>query len=242
MALVKAAAFASLLSGAVALRRHQEVQHEEYVVDKSCACKNWQEVYDTGLAKCGDGMELQSVWNDASKDEEFLCRDQPGAVNSSFFAKQDHEYCINAEMALRPNTKVLSQKGYAWCYVSPSCHELGVGKKVNSGISWKACTTKETSLSSLEPGDLFDLAQKLGKNNIMFARMAYTWAQVRGLFPKPDTVESKIQELMQKVTSKSLGLNKTVLKKDTTEHLLKYEGQIWEVYPTRAVCVEGCPI
>eukprot|EP00408_Alexandrium_pacificum_P020939 CAMPEP_0171206800 /NCGR_PEP_ID=MMETSP0790-20130122/27247_1 /TAXON_ID=2925 /ORGANISM="Alexandrium catenella, Strain OF101" /LENGTH=301 /DNA_ID=CAMNT_0011672351 /DNA_START=71 /DNA_END=974 /DNA_ORIENTATION=- len=233
------AAVASLLSAAAALRRREEQGYSP-----SCACLNWKEVYAGGLATCGDGMELHSVGNDAQKDEEGLCRDLPGINTSSFFATQDHELCINADMTKSPERK---RADYSWCYVSKSCHELGRGKMTASKqLKWRTCSSsKDRALSALAPDELFEMSRRQGSSNLVIAKMAYAFAQVKGLIELPEPFDP-IHNWLQAAAREHLGMspvpsNKTVLRKSTMEHILKYNEQVWEVYPNRAVCVEAAP-
>eukprot|EP00408_Alexandrium_pacificum_P043151 CAMPEP_0171238366 /NCGR_PEP_ID=MMETSP0790-20130122/43437_1 /TAXON_ID=2925 /ORGANISM="Alexandrium catenella, Strain OF101" /LENGTH=240 /DNA_ID=CAMNT_0011704731 /DNA_START=61 /DNA_END=783 /DNA_ORIENTATION=- len=231
------AAVASLLSAAAALRQRQEEDFRP-----NCACMNWKEVYANGLAQCGDGMELYSVDYNVSKDVEGLCTDVPGMANSSFFKTQDHEMCIQADMTKSPAKK---RYGYSWCYVSRSCSEIGHGQKTAS-LKWKTCTQKDKLMSGLEPGDLFDMSSRQGSNNILMAKMSYEFPQVKGLvqFTKGS---DPIHNWIQSAAREHLGLapvdsGKQALRKMPMDNTLKYNGQIWEVYANKAVCVEGCPI
>uniref|UniRef100_A0A7S1Q0W2 Uncharacterized protein n=1 Tax=Alexandrium catenella TaxID=2925 RepID=A0A7S1Q0W2_ALECA len=135
--------------------------------------------------------------------------------------------------------------GYSWCYVSKSCSEVGHGGKTTN-LKWKTCTHQDKMVSNLEPGDLFDMSSKQGSDNLMMAKMSYEFPQVKGLvqFTKGS---DPIHNWIQSAAREHLGLapvdsGKQALRKMPSEHTLKYNGQIWEVYANKAVCVEGCPI
>mmetsp|Transcript_69203 Transcript_69203/g.202645 ORF Transcript_69203/g.202645 Transcript_69203/m.202645 type:complete len:224 (+) Transcript_69203:73-744(+) len=218
---VRAASLLALLGPACGLR-------VEWA--KGCSCLNWKEVYDSGLAKCGDGMELSLADNDFEKDKD-MCRDLPGVPGSAFYANQDHEYC----MAMEKTTGPKKMRQGSWCYVSGGCHDIGQGSRASDKLKWRPCTRQDRKIEQLAPSELFELAQKNNKSNMDFALMAYDWAEVRGFFPKPITLQQRLQQA-------ALGLNRTVLTKPSSEHIMKWKDEIWEVHHSKAVCVEGCPI
>lgn len=204
------------------------------IIPGACHCMNWRSVYENGLAKCGDGAELISTGRNLPADQDF-CNDAPGAPNgTAFYLNQDHEYCISFEKVKGPNKLVDG----AWCYVSAACDQINGGSLANKKLKWKKCYhNQDAFLSEVEPKELFRLAQNSGKSNNIMALMAYSWGEVKGMFPKqPTNMKEMVAQLLE---SKS---NKTALSRKRATHTITWKGQVWDVTPTRAVCVEGCPV
>mmetsp|Transcript_29098 Transcript_29098/g.67692 ORF Transcript_29098/g.67692 Transcript_29098/m.67692 type:complete len:226 (+) Transcript_29098:68-745(+) len=198
----------------------------------ACACLNWNDVYSQEIAECGDAGELIVQGRNLLKDTEFC------GGEAAFFKNQSHEYCINFEKVRGPQRLLPG----AWCYVSASCHQLRGGSVVNSRVHWKICTPgKDPVLGDLEPAKLFGLARENGKNHRDTALMAYSWKEVKGMFPKQPTLTDMAMSLAGQVGMMKTSNNKTALTVKRAENTIEYKGQIWEVMPTRAVCLEGCP-
>mmetsp|Transcript_2776 Transcript_2776/g.6490 ORF Transcript_2776/g.6490 Transcript_2776/m.6490 type:complete len:248 (-) Transcript_2776:98-841(-) len=214
-------------------KRHQPMEEGKPGL---CACLNWQDVFESGLAQCGDGGELISQGRNLPADTEF-CNAPPNSSLTGFYLNQPHEMCINFEKVSGPR-KFLEG---SWCYVSAACSDLRGGAKLTDKVNWKVCSGKDAKLSDLSPAQLFDLARQNGKSHTVMALMSYTWNEVKGLFPKPPSAK----DVAERVAA-DLGLarvpDKEALTHKPAGHTISWKGQTWEVYPTSAVCVEGCEV
>mmetsp|Transcript_62163 Transcript_62163/g.144625 ORF Transcript_62163/g.144625 Transcript_62163/m.144625 type:complete len:239 (-) Transcript_62163:121-837(-) len=233
--MARAVALASLCLTASALKTYQ-AEHSQPTEDGTpgtCTCLNWQDVFESGLAQCGDGAELISTGRNLPADTQF-CNSAPNSTETGFYMNQPHEMCINFEKVNGP--KKLMEG--SWCYVSASCSELRGGSKLTEKVNWKLCSGKDPQLSQLSPAELFALAQKAGKSHIDMALMSYSWKEVRGLFPKPPS----LKEIVEQVAGEMgwMSPNKTALTRKQPEQTITWKGETWEVHPTKAVCVEGC--
>mmetsp|Transcript_86793 Transcript_86793/g.201963 ORF Transcript_86793/g.201963 Transcript_86793/m.201963 type:complete len:237 (+) Transcript_86793:96-806(+) len=217
--------------GALRTKEDSHLQPMDESRPGACACLNWQDVFESGLAQCGDGGELISTGRNLPADKEF-CNSQTG---SAFYLNQNHEMCINFEKVSGPR-KVIDG---SWCYVAASCSELRGGSKLTDKVNWKICSGKDPQLSKLPPAKLFEIGHNSGKSLTMMALMAYTWNEVKGLLPRPPTAKEVVQ-----LVAGEVGLipvpNKTALTRKQPENTITWKGQTWEVHPTKALCVEGC--
>jgi len=201
-----------------------EPEHPE----NPCQCLNFKRTYDSGLAKCGEALNVEKVeWGCDWFAAGFAGPGKKGMVGvGRNTLKMNHSYCINHDWA-----REMKQEG-TWCYVSAKCQELNGGKAVNKHVSWKKCTEGvDARLADLPPAQLFSLAREQHVDPQNIVNLAYPWVGPAkgegdlGRVPLP---------FLQKTHRAVVG---TSLKPDT--NVVRYEGQVWHV-GDRAECVYGC--
>merc|ERR1719362_1476655 len=174
----------------------------------------WQQVYSSGVARCGDGEETQ--------DEGSACMQltAPYDAVTPFYQKQNHSYCIKARFVKKPE----KLNPWYWCYVSSLCKSRRGGKQVNEAVSVKRCGDGDATLADLSPGRLFQVTAPADVE--LAVLLAYR-------FEGPD--ESSPLENLTDPLIPAVGNSGTF---DIFNVL--WHDQKWEV-SERAECVKGCP-
>lgn len=223
-----------------AVQTEMPFQRKGQNVTDPCACLNFAEVYRTGMAKCGDGMELNDpelYETDKNavplpprlKDGDY-CQDwnppfskkPPG---SCFFPKQDHTMCVKTLKAKGPEPKPIPD---TWCYVKASCQSLNGGRHVNSLTSLKICGDSDPKLGDLPPAQLFAMVKAYGTDEQTTALLAYPW---RG--PK----ELKGEMYFSDITGPGTYVGAS--KKFDTFKVIGGNQTVWEIHD-EAICVAHC--
>lgn len=201
-----------------------------------CNCLNWKKVYEEGLARCGEGAEGHTMIAD-NVGKKGICENYPGINNSAFYLNQAHEYCLSMELVSKP---VKTHYGF-WCYVQGGCRQLGAGHAVNKDLAWKTCTKSDQQLGDLKPQELFSLAKKSGVNHTQIALAAYTWEELKGMFPPQQSARDILLNFAEsKGWKRPDYMKKTPLARPKLIQTVTMGGQTWEVTSNKAVCVEGC--
>lgn len=200
-----------------------------------CSCLNWMHVYRSGLARCGEGLELTSLQRKSAKAHSYLSdgrscnshsvKPESACKSSSpaFYPMQDHYYCLKTHS----ENQTASGAGHIdWCYVSAQCKDLRGGSRVNDDVSWKSCHRgAEAALGDLPPTELFALAYRINtryecewsKTGQMYPLMAYPWGDPR--------------EHLHNASVEDAGKFNTLA--------VHWGSQLWEVQD-EPVCVHGC--
>lgn len=168
-----AAAIGLVVSDAVGITHTPIARSPEYWAARKpdpCKCLNWKEVFNSGKAKCGMGMEhfrqedmnlahrrlISNKWNDG------LCDMLYSSLNSTS--------CANANMGEREGQ---------WCYVKSGCGKLNQGWRIPGNdkkwsMSVKLCTEgQDTMLKDMMPPQMKLFATKNQVDVGMLMKMAY---------------------------------------------------------------------
>mmetsp|Transcript_29565 Transcript_29565/g.79851 ORF Transcript_29565/g.79851 Transcript_29565/m.79851 type:complete len:298 (-) Transcript_29565:101-994(-) len=151
-----------------------------------CTCKAWEGVYSSGMAECGQGMEVVTTISMGQAKEEALKHDKGCYV----YPKLKANFCMKAQQGAHLYGKQDGKYDFTWCYVSHACKKLGGGMKVNNRVSWKTCVEGEdTRYGDLPPAKLLAHAEAAGlkEDPSVMALMSYpyihaTWLQVQSFF------------------------------------------------------------
>lgn len=167
--------------------------------DDNCRCLTWSDVYYAFGVKCGQGPERQAgeVWStitDLRLKHMPLYNNIALEICDEFFMRWplNNNYCTNFDMMDVNTTQ--------WCYTSSACKDLGGGKAVTSGVSWKTCKVGDDELlRDRTPEQLIAFNQMSHEQSIGYlVRQAYTvspyflegskdlWLDVKEFFQGPE--------------------------------------------------------
>jgi hypothetical protein len=133
---------------------------KQHRASDACKCRSFHQVYKSGDAKCGQGLEDGEVGqsNCGANQDEF-CGDSYCILSSghkvAWWLFQNHSRCV---MSGPQGAGTSEDRMRTWCYVSPECQELNGGKIVTERVSAKFCTEADPKLGDLSPAELFTLS------------------------------------------------------------------------------------
>jgi len=135
-----------------------------------CACLEWQEVYSTFLAHCGDGYEyFPAIQKGVPKEaapkylEQSFCKD--------FFQKLDDNECVNM---VHDNTQNMWYSGKTWCWVPKGCpmvSEEAYDYRVHAKV--KFCSPGDLALGHFLPSELEAYSQDHDLDIGLLSKFAY---------------------------------------------------------------------
>eukprot|EP00416_Gambierdiscus_australes_P045621 CAMPEP_0171097496 /NCGR_PEP_ID=MMETSP0766_2-20121228/47579_1 /TAXON_ID=439317 /ORGANISM="Gambierdiscus australes, Strain CAWD 149" /LENGTH=255 /DNA_ID=CAMNT_0011556701 /DNA_START=59 /DNA_END=823 /DNA_ORIENTATION=- len=199
-------------SAGSSLSRTAVIEHPE----QPCQCLNFKHTYDSGLAWCGEALDVEKVeWGCDWFAAGFAGPLKKGIVGvGKNTLKMNHSYCINHDWS-----REMKQEG-SWCYVSSSCQQLNGGKPVNQRVSWRKCVEGiDVRLADLPPAQLFALAHKHGVDPQNMVNLAYPWV---GPSKGQGDLERLPLPFLQRTHKPVLG---TSSKPDTD--IVRYENEVW---------------
>jgi len=161
---------------------------------EACACLKWREVYSSGMARCGEGLE------------QYTYSKAVGITNMSnyhwcdgvaLYPRQSDGYCTKVWQASVLPPSPASFADGTWCYVSATCADLHGGGGINSQVSWKSCLRgSDKLLADLRPPELIAYSQANGIDLGLLVQMAYpvlkgrVWRDVREFWLNGTAVSS----------------------------------------------------
>jgi len=171
----------SLLAAVAAQGLRLEVERFPLSSDglsSQCQCLDWAQVYESGLAECGAGLEHLGLAFEAGSGSSSQCLHKLSRPTTLASAWGDSALCNHAELrkldtelcrsfpsvsnssffrsqwhnyCMKANEHAQPSVSLSWCYVSSECDKLNMGTRINERVSWKMCNLDQDKfLGSLD--------------------------------------------------------------------------------------------